>query len=290
MDKKHIISEINTQQEKALKESIKPNHQKNNNNKFRKSLRNKTISLMENPKEINNIMPTEEEIINPYGNKVEDISELTIDFNYPHLIDIKDEDIKESDLNDIPYLQALRLDKRDICKVALTVFLDKVGILNLFCNRRPYSYLSLTINVYLFELFLDLTFNCFLYSDDVVSEKYHNDGNLSMLTSFSLSLISNIISSFVVFIISSLTEYSEFLEIILTYVKYKEKYVYNIFRFVKNVRIKLSIFYALEIILIILMTYYLFIFCAVYHYSQSSIMINYIVGGVTSLAFSAGIT
>ena len=111
-----------------------------------------------------------------------------------------------------------------------------------------------------------------------------------MLTSFTLSVISNIISSFVVFIIAALTEYSDLLETILIYVKYKDKYVYNIYRFVKNVRIKFAIFYTLEIILIIAMTYYLFIFCTVYHYSQTSIMINYIVGGITSLAFSAGLT
>ena len=55
-------------------------------------------------------------------------------------------------------------------------------------------------------------------------------------------------------------------------------------------RIKLAIFYSLEIIVIIAMTYYLFIFCAVYHYSQTSIMINYIIGAVTSLAYSAGLT
>lgn len=193
-------------------------------------------------------------------------------------------------MNDVPYLQALRLDKRDCCKISLAVFLNKVDILNLFCYRNPYTYYSLTINVYLFELILDLTLNCFLYSDDVVSEKYHNDGNLTMLTSFSLSLVSNIISSFIVFIISFLTEYSELLEAILTYVKYKDKFEYNIIRLVKIIRIKLAIFYTLEIISIIAMTYYLFVFCAVYRYSQSSIMINYIIGAVTSLAYSAGLT
>ena len=111
-----------------------------------------------------------------------------------------------------------------------------------------------------------------------------------MLTSFSLSLVSNIISSFIVFIISFLTEYSELLEAILTYVKYKDKFEYNIIRLVKIIRIKLAIFYTLEIISIIAMTYYLFVFCAVYRYSQSSIMINYIIGTVTSLAYSAGLT
>ena len=97
-------------------------------------------------------MQTEEENIKPIEDKVEEVSELNIDFNYPHLVDIKDEDIKESDLNDVPYLQALRLDKRDCCKISLAVFLNKVDILNLFCYRNPYTYYSLTINVYLFEL------------------------------------------------------------------------------------------------------------------------------------------
>ena len=38
------------------------------------------------------------------------------------------------------------------------------------------------------------------------------------------------------------------------------------------------------------MTYYLFIFSAVYHHSQISIMINYIIGALTSLAVSTGLT
>ena len=60
--------------------------------------------------------------------------------------------------------------------------MSKIGLLNLFCNRSPYIHLSLTISIYLFELLLDLTLNCFLYTDDVVSEKYHNNGSLSMFT------------------------------------------------------------------------------------------------------------
>ena len=38
------------------------------------------------------------------------------------------------------------------------------------------------------------------------------------------------------------------------------------------------------------MTYYLFIFSAVYRHSQVSIIINYIIGAVTSLAISTGLS
>ena len=128
--------------------------------------------------------------------------------------------------------------------------------------------------------------NCFLYSDDVVSEKYHNDGSLTILTSFSLSIISNIISSIITGIISNLTDFSEIIEAIIVNVKYQKKYLENVIRFMKFIRIRLTIFYILQILFIILMTYYLFIFSAVYRHSQVSIMINYIIGAVTSLAIS----
>ena len=167
---------------------------------------------------------------------------------------------------------------------------NKVGILNLFFYKSPYSYLSLNITVYLFELLLDLTMNCFLYSDDVVSEKYHNHGSLSIITSFTLSIISNIISSIFTSIISNLTDYSELMEAIIVNVKLQKKYVENIVRFLKYIRIRLTIFYILEIIFILLMTYYLFIFCTVYHHSQISILINYIIGSLTSLAISVGLS
>ena len=132
--------------------------------------------------------------------------------------------------------------------------------------------------------------NCFLYSDDVVSEKYHNDGSLTILTSFSLSIISNIISSIITGIISNLTDFSEIIEAIIVNVKYQKKYLENVIRFMKFIRIRLTIFYILQILFIILMTYYLFIFSAVYRHSQVSIIINYIIGAVTSLAISTGLS
>ena len=220
----------------------------------------------------------------------ENNDELKLDLNFSRLIDINDEEIEERELNEVPFQQALRIDDRNFFEILLSILLNKIGLLNLFCNRSPYIHLSLTISIYLFELLLDLTLNCFLYTDDVVSEKYHNNGSLSMFTSFSLSIISNIISSIFCAIISNLADYSEIFESIIINVKNKTKYLENIIRFLKYIRIRLSCFYILEIIFTIIMTYYLFIFCTVYHQSQTSILINYIIGAVTSLAFSIGIT
>ena len=241
------------------------------------------FSLLNNPKQSKNK--------NNYIKKnIRNNNELKLDLNFSHLIDINDEEIEKRELNEIPFQQALRIDDRNFFEILLSILMSKIGLLNLFCNRSPYIHLSLTISIYLFELLLDLTLNCFLYTDDVVSEKYHNNGSLSMFTSFSLSIISNIIASIFCAIISNLADYSEIFESIIRNVKNRKKYLENIIRFSKYIRIRLSCFYILELIFIIIMTYYLFIFCTVYHHSQTSILINYIIGALNSLAFSICIT
>ena len=224
-------------------------------------------------------------------NTVNDLnSSLNIDFNFEHLIGNNNDEIEKKELNDIPFRQALRIDNRQIFEIFTSVFIKEIEILNIFFYRNPYSHFSLTISIYLLESLLDLTFNFLLYTDDVVSEKYNNDGELSFFTSISLSLISNIISSIIIFIISKLANYPDIIEAIIKNVKNKAYYLMNIRRVFKFIRLKLAFFFFFEIILCLLMTYYLFIFCTVFHQSQGSIMYNYFIGICLSLAKSIGLT
>ena len=74
-------------------------------------------------------------------------------------------------------------------------FLPKnIKIIAIFYYKNPLVPLSLTISIYFFESLLDLVLNCFLYTDDYISEKYKN-GGLKFITSLFLSFMSNIISS-----------------------------------------------------------------------------------------------
>ena len=264
------------------KRKRKKSRSREKENKTHKGMVN---NLFEKDTDINNNL-----IRNGLRTSNSDNSDLIIDFSFLHLIDRNDEDIDKKEINNVPYLQALRIDKRSYLEIVISVFENEIGFLNIFCYKNPYSHYSLIISVYLFELLLDLAMNCFLYTDDVVSEKYHNDGSLSMFTSLSLSFISNIISSIAVIIISKLTNYHEILELMFSYVKDKKKYFDNIIRISKYIKLRLGIFYFLQLGFIIIMTYYLFIFCAVYHQSQVSITLNYIIGALTSLAISAGLS
>ena len=123
-----------------------------------------------------------------HSNQPNNISEtdLQIDFNFDHLINMNDNEIEGNELNDIPFRQALRIDKRSFPEIIVSVFIKEIEILSLYFYRNPYSHFSLILSIYLLESLLDLTMNFILYSDDVVSQKYHNDGRLSIITSLTL--------------------------------------------------------------------------------------------------------
>ena len=134
-----------------------------------------------------------------------------------------------------------------------------------------------------------MTLNCLLYTEEVISEKYNNNGSIEFLTTLSLSFMSNIISSFITYFITKLAQYVEFLENIINEVKVKPYYFMNILRFKKLLCINLSAFFVVELIINLGMCYYLMIFCSLYHKTQGSIMINYVTGFIESFIISMGI-
>jgi len=86
--------------------------------------------------------------------------ELKIDFSFDHLIDRRDDDVEKRELNNIPYRQALRIDKRSFLEILWSVLTNQIELISLFLYRNPYSHYTLTVSIYIFELLLDLTMNC----------------------------------------------------------------------------------------------------------------------------------
>ena len=203
---------------------------------------------------------------------------------------LNDDEIDIKDLNNIPYSQALRIENRTYFQMFLSVLLHEIQIIDIFYYRNPFTHLSIILSIYIFELCLDLTLNCLLYTDDVVSEKYNNNGSIKFFTTLSLSFMANIFAGIIAYIVGQLAEYSEFLEIIIKDVVFKQNYFLNIVKFKKYLIIKLTFFYILQTVINFGMCYYLMIFCTIYHKTQGSIMINYIVGIAESMAISIGLS
>ena len=200
-----------------------------------------------------------------------------------------DENVEIKELNIIPYSQALRIDNRNYAQIFFSVIFSEIKIICLFYYKSPYEHLSILFSKYVFELCLDLTLNCILYTEDVISEKYNNNGSIKFFTTLSLSFMSNIISSIIAFVISKLADYIDLFEYVLKDFNNKSKYFLSIIKFKKILCIKLTSFFFIQAIFNLMMCYYLMIFCTVYHKTQGSIMINYITGIAESMAISLGL-
>ena len=209
--------------------------------------------------------------------------------NYQFLIKLKESSIEKKELNEATYDQAMRLDTRPIHHIFLYVLANKIDIIDMFFYSNPYVHLSISITLYIFSFLLDVTLNCFLYTDDAVSEKYHNNGHLETATSLLLSFMSNIFSSIICYIVETLSNYSDAFEIIINESYKKKTYYRNMIKFKKLLKIKVTFLFVVIFILCILMTYYISIFCTIYQTTQINIMINYLYGVLESVAISVGI-
>ena len=173
----------------------------------------------------------------------------------------------------MPFSKAIREDKRNILQVFKSILFSKINIINLFVGEEKVK--ELIICEFILSLLINFFFNALLYSDEIVSHKYHNNGNLDFIVIFCLSILSNIITSFVCFFL----EYSPLIEDRLEQIveiKYEFDYLKTLKKFLRNLKIKIIIIIVTEIIVIIICFYYIVIFTIIYNKSQLSLLINYL--------------
>ena len=173
----------------------------------------------------------------------------------------------------MPFILAINKDKRNIFEIFASIIVEKITLINLFCGDEKIKILLLNENI--LSLLVDFFFNALLYSDEVVSHKYHNNGKLDFIVSLLLSLLSNIISSMACYFLN----YSEIIEERLEQILQMKKaynYPFALNKFLKKLKLKVLIYIFKEIIIIIFCFYYLIIFTIVYSYSKMSLLYNYL--------------
>ena len=166
----------------------------------------------------------------------------------------------------------------------------KIEIISILFYPEEYTHRSLTLSMFLFDCLFSYFMNALLYSDEVVSQKYHNNGKLDFITSVFLSLASNIISSIFLWIIKILCTYNGYLILMVKEIKNKDEFQLVFKRILKIVKIKTFLYHLFSFIISVGISNYLYIFCEIYKKSQISLFINYVIGIFESLILSFGIS
>ena len=224
----------------------------------------------------NNIYKNE---INFYSNSEENINTNNI----------KKDNNKDIDYDELNYFEALNEDKRKFINIVWHSILCKIDIIAIFIHIGKYEYFPILISVYLYSLALDFTINALLFSDDIISSKYKNGGKLKFWESWILSVGSNIVSKILTNYVCILTKYNDNLVFIIEQVKNKEKQKKYSILILNKARKNLIMYFIIQNILMLFFIYYLNIFCALYSQSQTALFQNYVLGSLNSLLYSLGL-
>ena len=226
--------------------------------------------------------------MNKYENR-SDIIELNMsDKNLNEKSKKNEEKNKDIDYDELTYKQAIIKDERYFFVIFFSYFSSTFEILQILFFPKKFSHISLTLALYLYELILDLTFNALLFSDEVISQKYYNNDKLLFITSQILSISSNIISCFIVYITTNLINYNSALESGIIEAKIPKRFYLifiNIFWFIN---LKIAFFYIIIMISGLFCSYYLFVFCAIFKKIQKNLFLNYLMGVLWSLFYKVG--
>ena len=191
------------------------------------------------------------------------------------------------DINEFPFTKAIKNDNRNILQMFYSFLIIKLELINIFCTKSKIK--ILLIEEYILFLLFNFFINTLLYSDEVVSNKYHNNGELDIFVTIFLSLLSNLITSIICYYIKCSKGIDERTDLIKE-IKRKKYYLCNVIKFFKYLRIKFIFFFISEIIIVSICYYYIVIFCIVYKRSKESLIINYLTSLFEEIIIAVAIT
>ena len=179
------------------------------------------------------------------------------------------EEIKLDDfeLNNLEYLEAIELDKRNFIKTYWSILKREHLIIFTFFIRNDYNLVPIKFSRFFFLICTDMALNVIFFTDDSMHKVYKNYGKYDFVQQ-----IPQIIYSIIV---------SQVLEVILCFLSLTDKHFYKIkamkniqknieilFKILRCVKIKLIGFYIFTFVLFLGYWYLITAFCAVYQNTQ----------------------
>ena len=225
------------------------------NNEDIRHRKNKMKKRNNKIKQINN-METIGENINKENKKIKTIDKL-------YKTEINDEELDEMDFE-----EAIIYDKRSYLKLYWSSLIDSQIILSTFFTSNNLYLFLIKLSFFISNFQMNFFLNALFYTDEYISDAYHNNGVLDFVSGLPKSIYSFVSTLIITNLLKMLSNNkSELMQLIKESSKNK-KYLKLINIKLKKLRNKLIIYYILIFLLGLLFLYYVSAFCAVYRYSQ----------------------
>ena len=171
-------------------------------------------------------------------------------------------------LQDLDYEQAILYDNRTFMKIYWAFLVDTQIILGTFCTENYLTLFIIKLSFLVFTFQISFFLNAFFYTDEYISNAYHNNGVLDFFSGLPKSIYSLLVTMIITNLLDKLSSSKSELSAIIRRKKGNENYLHIINIALKKLRNKLIIYFFLVFCLGALFLYYVCAFCSVYHYSQ----------------------
>ena len=175
----------------------------------------------------------------------------------------------DEELQEMEFEEALYNDKRPFIRMFWSYLKEEhVFVNNIFLG----SYLDLRViklSFLFFSFMISFFLNSLFYTDDYISESYHNNGVLDFVSSLPKAIYSFLVTIIISNLLRILSSNKKTLKEIIKEKLNKMKYLKKMELALKHLKIKLIIYFIFLSILGIFFLYYITAFCAVYQNSQN---------------------
>ena len=192
------------------------------------------------------------------------------------------------ELNILPYIKAVQLDKRSFFEFYISLIRRKHLILFTFVPYDDYNLKTIKISFFLLSFSLYFALNGFFFNDNTMHQIYKDDNGYNILIQLSIILYSSAISSLVNFIIKLLSLSEKDILSIKGENNFK-----NILEITKKIQkrltIKFIIFYIIGFILLIFIWIFISCFCAVFINTAIVLVKDTLISFAISMVYPFGI-
>ena len=182
------------------------------------------------------------------------------------------------ELNNMEYEEALRLDKRNFCKMYWSILKREHIIIFTFFFHNDYNLYYIKNAKFIFLLATDMAMNVFFFSDETMNKLYLSYGKYDFVQQIPQIIYSKIVSIVVEIFLCFLSLTDKHYYQIKTLTKSEKEKIFDIIKFARR---KTIIFFILTFIIFLFYWYLVTAFCAVYENTQ----ILYIKDSLSSFVF-----
>ena len=174
----------------------------------------------------------------------------------------------DEDLQDMNFEEAIIHDQRSFIRMYWSFLVDSQIILGNFFTENYLYLFVIKLSFFICTFQISFFLNALFYTDDYISDAYHNDGVLDFISGLPKSLYSFIATLITTNLLRMLSNSENELKKIIKEHSKNNDYIELINSKLRKLRNKLIIYFILVFLLGFFFLYYVSSFCAVYQYSQ----------------------